>query len=308
MSFFWRLAAVVLVALILSIYFLIPVSLSQSQVVIIKTSEIHAFQFLTNKTHWAKWWPGRRVADSIYNFNNGTYDIQKFTNSGATLNIKRNDYNVPSQIVFIAANKESVKITWNTVQVASPNPIARLQQYFVEKQLNRDIKNILTGLKTFLEDDRNVYGIDVKLAKVKDSVILATTQVFAKYPTTTQVYELVGKLQQQAKLKNIKVQGAPMLNVHQSGTTFETMVGMPVSSEFKASAGFLMNKMVLGNILEAEVKGGPNTVNAARIALENYRKDYGLISPAIPYQTLVTNRLSQPDTSKWITKLYYPIY
>ena len=30
------------------------------------------------------------------------------------------------------------------------------------------------------------------------------------------------------------------------------------------------------------------------------------MSPAIPFESLITNRLEEPDTSKWVTKIYYP--
>jgi len=62
-----------------------------------------------------------------------------------------------------------------------------------------------------------------------------------------------------------------------------------------------------GFILEGEVKNGPYTIDAAMEQLEVYRADHQYTSPAIPYQLLVTDRLKETDTSKWITKLYYPI-
>jgi hypothetical protein len=66
--------------------------------------------------------------------------------------------------------------------------------------------------------------------------------------------------------------------------------------------------MIAGNILVAEVKGGPYTVTNAFNSLHDYVTDHDLQSPAIPFQSLITNRLQQPDSTKWITKIYYPIY
>ena len=64
----------------------------------------------------------------------------------------------------------------------------------------------------------------------------------------------------------------------------------------------------MGNILTGEVKGGTYTINQAEMELKNFVTDFKRISPAIPYQSLITNRLQEKDTTKWITKLYYPIY
>jgi hypothetical protein len=36
-------------------------------------------------------------------------------------------------------------------------------------------------------------------------------------------------------------------------------------------------------------------------------QDHQRVAPAIPFQSLVTDRTKQPDTSKWVTRLYWPI-
>ncbi len=66
--------------------------------------------------------------------------------------------------------------------------------------------------------------------------------------------------------------------------------------------------MFPGKILSTEIKGGEYAVETGFKELSNYISDNQLTSPAIPFQSLVTNRVMEPDTSKWITKLYYPIY
>ncbi|MDB4999000.1 MAG: hypothetical protein JWR76_77, partial [Mucilaginibacter sp.] len=58
----------------------------------------------------------------------------------------------------------------------------------------------------------------------------------------------------------------------------------------------------------ADVKGGKQTVANAFVQLKNYQKDHGLISPAMPFEILITNRLTEKDTAKWVTKLYWPIF
>ena len=63
-----------------------------------------------------------------------------------------------------------------------------------------------------------------------------------------------------------------------------------------------------GNILVAEVRGGVSTVKQAFRNLSNYVGDYGRQSPALPFESLVTDRLKETDTTKWVTKLYFPVY
>jgi hypothetical protein len=63
-----------------------------------------------------------------------------------------------------------------------------------------------------------------------------------------------------------------------------------------------------GNLLIADVKGGPNTVNDAFEEVRMYMKDHKLVAPAMPFESMVTDRYLEKDTAKWVTKIYYPIF
>ena len=100
-----------------------------------------------------------------------------------------------------------------------------------------------------------------------------------------------------------------MLNVHREGAErYETMVAVPTESDVPTTEKFKIKKMVLGNILVSQVTGGEDRVKEGEKQLANYVEDYQKISPAIPFQSLVTERISEPDSTKWITRLYYPIF
>ncbi len=100
-----------------------------------------------------------------------------------------------------------------------------------------------------------------------------------------------------------------MLNVHKDGPElYEAMVALPTKSDLLSTGNFQLKKMVLGKILMAEIKGGEHTIIKGEEELTNYVNDYKKISPAIPFQSLVTNRQQESDTSKWVTRLYYPIF
>lgn len=66
--------------------------------------------------------------------------------------------------------------------------------------------------------------------------------------------------------------------------------------------------MIPGKILSAEIRGGTYTSKESIKRLELYMDDHKLTSPAIPFESLVTDRSKEADTARWVTKLYYPIY
>jgi hypothetical protein len=60
-------------------------------------------------------------------------------------------------------------------------------------------------------------------------------------------------------------------------------------------------------VLRAEVKGGNATVEEALHQMKIFISDYQKTAMAIPFESLVTDRSKEPDTSKWITRIYTPV-
>lgn len=292
------------------VYLIIPAHMANKHEVIIATAEMHVFKFLTNKNQWAKWWPGHSdVRTGVFSYNGSSYILQKISNSAIETVRQHNDVTIHSKISFIATDKGRVKVDWIVQEPSSRNPFEIVSQYIEIKRNEDNLAKILNALKAFLEDDRNIYHIDIKLSTVKDSLVYATQVTMPQYPSMDKVYQMIDVLKKQITLQHGKQIDDPMLNVHQIGiNNFSIMVGIPVDKMLKNQHDSFINKMVLGNILTAKVIGGINTVRTAVNALESYRKDYGLISPAMPFESLKTNRIAVKDTSKWVTNLFYPIF
>jgi hypothetical protein len=100
-----------------------------------------------------------------------------------------------------------------------------------------------------------------------------------------------------------------MLNIqHKDITHFQTMVAIPVNKAVKEQNDFVIKNMVPGNLLVAEVSGGGHTISNAFAQMENYLTDHQFESPAIPFYSLITDRIAETDTSKWVTRISYPVY
>ena len=62
-----------------------------------------------------------------------------------------------------------------------------------------------------------------------------------------------------------------------------------------------------GNILVGETKGGRTATDSAIKAMEAYTNDHNHFSIALPFLSLITDRTKEKDSSKWVTKIYYPV-
>jgi hypothetical protein len=128
------------------------------------------------------------------------------------------------------------------------------------------------------------------------------------YPTTADIYGYCDVLKRSIQKQKGTVTGFPLIHVRKTDNdSFEIQAALPTNRKLENDGKVFYRRMVPGNFLCAEVKGGPFTVNEAVKQLNFFLQDHNKTQIAIPFQQLVTNRLSEPDTSKWITRVYLPV-
>ncbi|HEY9195301.1 MAG TPA: GyrI-like domain-containing protein, partial [Mucilaginibacter sp.] len=225
------------------------------------------------------------------------------------LTITVNKTRLKSRIAYLPGDL-SVDVVWTTDINSGINPVQRVKAYCDAQKLKAGVSDILNQLKTFLQNDRNAYGYHIYIDKVKDPILLATSVNQSNYPGMPSVYAIISKLKSQAVLKGAKQTAFPMLNITKvSPASYQVSMALPVDKMISTDKGTFINKMVAGgNLLVTDVKGGPNTIADALGQIKQYMKDHKLISPAMPFESLVTDRVAERDTSKWVTKIYYPIF
>ncbi|MDB5285109.1 MAG: hypothetical protein JWR05_58 [Mucilaginibacter sp.] len=296
----------------ISIYFIIPQYITAKSVTRVDVTDVNVFKFIIKPGSWKKWWPGEHTGtdSTVYTHNGITYTLQKSTNSFIQVQIKNGGDILDSRITYLAADEGSTNVTWDALQQSSINPFARIAEFIRIKNMQRDMDSILMQFNKFMQKDVNVYGISFKIKKITAPLLITTSTTTKTYPTMETVYGLIENLRKQIASQGAKEAGNPMLNVNQTDNNeYEVMVAVPINKVIIPGANTKLNEMVKGgNILEADVKGGKQTVANAFVQLKNYQKDHGLISPAMPFETLITNRLTEKDTAKWVTRLYWPIF
>jgi hypothetical protein len=296
----------------ISIYFIIPQYITAKSVTRVDVTDANAFKFIIKPSSWKKWWPGEHTGtdSTVYTHNGITYTLQKSTNSYIQVQIKKGDDVLNSQITYLAADEGSTDVTWYASQQSSTNPFTRIAEFIRTKNMQRDMDDILMQFNKFMQKDLNVYGLSFKIKKITDHWLITTSTTTKTYPAMETVYGLIEDLRKQIAAQEAKEIGNPMLNVNLTDNKeYQVMVALPINKAIKPGANTKLIEMVVGgNMLGADVKGGRQTVANAFVQLKNYQKDHGLISPAMPFEILVTNRLTEKDTAKWVTKLYWPIF
>jgi hypothetical protein len=142
-----------------------------------------------------------------------------------------------------------------------------------------------------------------------DSTLLTNIKEVKGYPSTAMVYSLVDELRTYISSQGARETGFPMLHIFtDDSVNYLLKVAIPVDKKLP-DAGTISYRWMLGggNILITEVKGGKNEISKAYRQIELYISEHKRVAPAIPFESLVTDRRQQPDSSQWITRIYYPV-
>lgn len=297
-----------LIAAVLFFYFRIPVKEVYSYRTAFRCTNNAAIRLLHDSTQWKNWWAGTHQSNTVYNFNNRSYRFQNMTLPGVETITSVGKDSVTAFFQVFPYNIDSAHFEWSYVFTYSSNPVTKIKQYLELRSLKKDFKQFLAAVKPFFENEKNTYGMEIETQRVKDSTLISLKKTFDHYPTTEDVYSLITDVKNYIQTKGGEESNAPMLNIFSvADNRYDVMVGIPTKTDVEEQEPFKRKKMILGYILVGDVKGGMATVAAAEKRMADYAFDHQKTAPAIPFQSLITDRMQEKDSSKWITRIYYPV-
>jgi hypothetical protein len=303
-------------AAIAAIYILIPNKLEISQTAYIKVPPPAAYRFISDENKWRHWWPGNNLSqvpgdtssNASFIYNKAEYSLSYKTTNVVEITIAIDTFECNSNILVIELDADSTALHWEGVMSTSYNPFKKIQNYQQAKKLRRSINDILYTLRLFLEKNENVYDLAITETKVTDTLLATSTMNTQRYPKMETVYSMVKSIKEYISSEGVKETNNPMLHVSTTDSVnFTAMVAIPVNKRITNNSKFTFKRMVPGKILVAEVKGGVSDIEYGLMQMHNFVKDHQLNSPAIPFQSLVTDRVKNPDSTLWVTRIYYPI-
>ena len=296
--------------LIGSIYIFIPSKIPVSSVRYIKAYQNTVLKFLTDNQKMNEWLESVTNKNKKgYNYKGFNYTITRTLSNITELSILSNKINVKSNLISQNVYLDSSVLQWATEIEAGSSPLERISNYRQAKRLKESISGLMDQMKIYLDNSANMYGIVVKETQLKDSVVITSKIQTTRYPGTEEIYTQVNKLYNYAASKGATATNSPMLHVNKMNeNNYESMIGLPISKIIGETQDIRIKRMPYGgNMFIADVKGGPHVIQKGLDNLSVYLVDSKRTSPAIPFELMLTDRSKVSDTTKWITRLYYPI-
>ncbi len=312
----WLIGFIIILSfLVACMYIFIPSTIVFQQDLVVHANSQGFYRTFLDDSSWQKWWPEENKSDTTntslhrFYFNGYNYTITEKRMNGILISISDSTTSASTLLTFIATMPDTMHLIWAGHMPTSTMPLKRFQTYRRVKKLENDMSTILKKLQSFYSKPENVYGIFISKALVSDSLLIFTDAKSNGFPTTEFIYSQIDQLRKYIADQSAKETGFPMLNINTADSiNYLTKVAIPVNKRLKSSGNISFRWMLGGgNILITEIKGGSASIDKAFKEMENYVSDYRRTPPAIPFQSLVTDRMKEPDTSKWITRIFYPV-
>lgn len=229
-------------------------------------------------------------------------------------------------IIFFQINSKKIFVTLNNYQSntgenmiigsyslnSENNSIEKIENFYINYKIKGQIRKIIQKIGLNCEKLTNTYGGEINQTNLMDSTLIYTKISTDSFPTVVEIYNTIRLLEKYASSKSAKITNYPMLHINKIDSTdlkYEISLALPIDKELPSFGNISPKRMLVGGkFLTTTVKGGFGNVANMEKNLEHYLSDYTYSSPAIPFQSLVTNRVVQKDSTQWVTILYYPIY
>ena len=252
---------------------------------------------------WGQWWPGTSGDNPkglpVFSYNNILYTLEDKTTNSFVITISSGGQSFKTNLNFIRTAPDSIIISWG----------GTFRRPLKQEALEKDLTFILDCIEQFYSNEENIYGMEIRQEKVVDSLLISTYKILNHPPSAADIYTMIDELKEYARINRAEQTGYPMLNVlTKDSMEYLTRLAIPVNRKLP-NKGNISYKWMLGggNILITEVRGGPFQIRKAFHEMENYVNDHRRVAPAIPFESLVTDRRQQKDTTLWITRVYYPV-
>jgi len=271
------------------------------------------YDFLKADSNWKKWWPGKSTTEASnkmnYTYSGYDFHIDKILYQAYEIILSQKEKEHSALMTIIQLSNDSTRIEFTTEVDAETNPFKRIANYFKARRIKKTFDSIIQSLVSYTREVKNIYGFNIRNEKVQMEYLLSANTQLTHYPSTAEVYSLIGKIRDYLKTTDAKEEFSPMVNIEtKDSILYFVRVGVPVNKKLPGTESVSIKQMLKnGNILVAEVTGDRKSIEHALKQFEKYISDYRRTIVAIPFQSLETDRLKVTDSTKWVTKIYYPV-
>ena len=214
----------------------------------------------------------------------------------------------------LVKNGDMITVTWGFETDMGSNPFGRIFGLFMDKMIGGDFEKGLNSLKERCENYKGSISssptFDIKDTLLTDMhVLLVSDSGTSNGEISEKFGAAYGEIQTQAGKSKVEIIGPPFsVTKSYEGGTYVFDAGMPVSAAIAKTEGRVQYKLIpAGKAVMAVYMGAYEKTEAAYVALNKYMQEKGYSQKGNPWEVFITDPMTEKDTAKWITHIYYSI-
>jgi effector-binding domain-containing protein len=319
---------VVVIALLVVVAYLLPGSFKVERSILIKADRATIYSMACDFNNWELWSPWSSAMDSTVVFENiGGCEV------GAVHKWNGEEMGVGQMAIIEIVEGEMIKwelgfeghsqkmiigmtfepegdewlVNWTAEGDLGYNPLFRYYGLMIDADLGEDYENGLQNLKTLCESLPDYPGIEITTVQsmpgisVKDSVLVSDLGTFmGTYMPMLYMYAL---------RNGVDPIGHPYSIYYNWDTEGKILleVGLPLSAEIPGESPMMAVNTPSGKVVKASLFGPYEELYTVHEALNKYIAVMELEYAGSPWEVYITDPMSEADSTKWETQVFYPI-
>jgi effector-binding domain-containing protein len=213
--------------------------------------------------------------------------------------------------MWFEKTSEGTKVTWN-FRSPSPYPIGR---WISTLMIKPELENAYTtGLNNLEELTKNMKASPkystglISETEVKQTYAVAIRSKVGMDEMSQAMGESFGKIMPAIKKNGAEMAGPPLAIWYEYDTDiFDFDCAIPIVNPMDVPDGLQLIKTYGGKVVMAEHRGDYTSTFYSWEKLEEYIKENNLEMNGAPWEQYITDPMNEPDPSKWITNLFWPV-
>jgi effector-binding domain-containing protein len=320
-----------IVVLLAIVGFFLPGNIEVSRSISVHAPAEYSFEEVDNLENWKKWsyWhsldPEMKLNFSDKRFGAGAFyswDGPETGKGKMTITESTPSSSIKADLDFMEQGTakswytfepegENTKVTMGFSTDFGMNPIMRwMGATMFRSEMNKAFDYNLAKIKE-LAEAKPTYSV-----KITEEAITPVHYVGLAHTMSPKDHEAVGKqmgkmygeLVGALKKSKVEIAGAPFcLYPKYSEESMDMVCALPVAANVKLPAKYPVKELAGGKAIKAVHMGTYENLTTTYTDLDKYIAFKKLTVTGAPWEVYITDPMTEPDTSKWITEVYFPV-
>lgn len=320
-----------IIGLLLIISFFLPSDMHVERSMVINASAEAAFTQINTPKNWEKWSPWYKMEPTAQMTYFGpeagtgagyTWKGAKTGEGKMTITDSKSNELIVTELDFGKMGKagagyrfepadNGVKVSWYFDSEKSSNPLVKYMNVMMKGMLEKQFDEGLAGIKTLAESmpppvKKN--PITVEATTVAAQAYLAVRDTASIATISQKLGTYYGMIGETIGKQGLKMAGAPFAIYYtDSQTNWDMEAALPVDKTDKADGKVKPGELKAGNAVVAHFFGSYELTGDAHTAAHEFIKANNKKIIGAPWEVYITDPMTEKDTAKWQTDVYYPV-